>query len=418
MNDNSYEEPNDQLNSLSRLVESSLILSSMLKLRPILEYILDTACTLTGAAAASVMLIDRNTHDLVFEASTNTPIEALEKITVPMENSIAGTIVREDRPILINDISEEPRHYSLVGEKVNLEIQSLLGVPMRYRDRVVGVLETLNKIDGDWSAQDRNHLLILASQAAVAVENARLVEELQNALEEVRQLDKLKSDFIAIASHELRTPLGVILGYASFLREEAKGELGDHAQVVLNSALHLRNLIEDMTSMRNLQVGRRELQISDVSLNDLLESVKWDVASLASVKQQKLEVRLPHPNIVLDADPARLGMALTNIVNNAIKFTPEGGSIAIWSETHGDEVWLRVQDDGPGLPPGQDERIFLQFYQVEDHMTRRHGGMGLGLSIAKAISEAHRGRIWAESPGIDQGSTFTIALPLTLKRDA
>lgn len=401
-----------QIASLRRLVEASLVLSSMLELRPILEYILDTATELTGAEAASVMLIDPNTHELFFEASTTTPITQLEKILVPLDNSIAGAIIQEDRTFVLDDITEDPRHFSTVGQKVNFKVQSLLGVPMRYKDRVIGVLETINKIEGRWSEEDRNHLLILASQAAVAVENAQLVEALQKAYDEVRQLDKLKNDFIAIASHELRTPLGVILGYASFLKEDAQGELSGHADAVLNSALHLRTLIEDMTSLRNLQIGRSELQLSRVNVRSVLESVYMDMKSLSMVKEQKMDLHLAGSDVAVEGDPNRLSMALTNIVNNAIKFTPNGGEIDIWTERHGDEVWIRVADTGPGLPEDTLDRIFQQFYQVEDHMTRRHGGMGIGLSIAKAVTEAHRGRIWAESDGVGKGSRFTIALPV------
>ncbi|MBN1286500.1 MAG: GAF domain-containing protein [Anaerolineae bacterium] len=401
-----------QLASMRRLVEASLVLSSMLELRPILEYILDTAIELTDAEAASVMLMDPNTHELFFEASTTVAIAELQKIPVPLDGSIAGAIVREDRPIVLDDIREDPRHFATVGQKVNFEVRSLLGVPMRYKDRVIGVVEALNKIEGRWAEADRNHLLILASQAAVAVENAQLVKDLQKAYDEVRQLDKLKNDFIAIASHELRTPLGVILGYASFLKEDAQGEMSSHAEAVLNSALHLRTLIEDMTSLRNLQVGRGELQLSRVNLAYILESVYVDMRSLTKVKGQSLSLHLPETDILLEGDPNRLGMALTSVLNNAIKFTPNGGVIDIWTELHGGEVWVRVADNGPGIPEDALERIFQQFYQVEDHMTRRHGGMGLGLSIAKAVIEAHNGRIWAESEGTGKGSRFTMALPV------
>jgi signal transduction histidine kinase len=407
-----HEQLGEQLVALSRLVEASLVLSSMLQLRPILEYILDTATELTEAETASVMLMDHNTHELCFVATTNTPFEELQKITVPLDNSIAGTILREERPIVINDVRSEPRHYDQVSQKVNLEVRSLLGVPMRYQDRIVGVVEALNKIGGTWTEQDRNHLMILASQAAVAVENARLVEELQDAYDEVSQLDKLKNDFIAIASHELRTPLAVILGYASFLKDEAQGEIGGHAQAVLNSALHLRSIIEDMTSLRNLRVGRSELQLEMVSLSELMRSVEVDMESLASVKEQFFFVRPPSPDFIIEADPKRLSIALTNIVNNAFKFTPNGGTITFWTEAHGSEVWVRIKDTGIGLPEEQLDRVFQQFYQIENHMTRQHGGMGLGLSIVKAVVEAHEGRVWAESPGRNLGTTLTIALPI------
>jgi signal transduction histidine kinase len=402
----------NQVASLRRLVEVSLVLNSTLEQRPLLQYILDAATELTEAEEASVMLMEPNTHELFFVASTSTPIEELAKIPVPLDHSIAGTIVRENGPIVVNDTSQDPRHFGQVSERVDFQVRSLLGVPMRIRDRVVGVVEVLNKVSGGWTVEDRNHLFILASQAAVAVENARLVEALRKAYDDLSQLDKLKNDFITIASHELRTPLGVILGYASFLTDEAQGAVSEHAAAVLNSALHLRNLIEDMTNLRHLQVGEGELQKELVPLAEIVQAAVQDVASLAQAKEQQLSVRPPDGSMIVNADCIRLDMAITNLLNNAIKFTPSGGKITVWAERHGSEVWLRVRDNGVGIPADELERVFDQFYQVEDHMTRRHGGLGLGLSIAKALVEAHNGRIWAESPGHNQGSTFTIALPI------
>ena len=402
----------NRIASLSRLIEVSLLLNSTLELSSLLQYILDAAIELTGAEDASIMLMDRKTNELRFVAATNTPIEALKKIPVPLDHSIAGTIVRENRPIVINDTSQDPRHFRQVGERVSLVIRSLLGVPMRIRDQVIGVLEAINKQEGEWTVEDRNHLLLLAYQASVAVENARLIEALRRANEELNQLDRLKNDFIAIASHELRTPLGMILGYASFLKDEAQGAMSEHAAAVLNSALHLRNLIEDMTNLRYLQISEGELQKERVHLAEIIKGATEDIESMAEAKGHALNVQLPgDAGVVVFADRARLMMAVTNVLNNAVKFTPTGGTINVWTERHGSEAWLRIQDNGAGIPADQLDRIFSQFYQVENHMTRRHGGMGLGLSIAHALVEAHGGRIWAESPGPNQGSTFTIALP-------
>lgn len=406
------QELHNRIASLSRLLEVSLVLNSTLQLRPLLQYILEVAVELTDAQDVSVLLMDRKTNELRFVATTNTPIESLAQIRVPLDHSIAGTIARENRTICINDTSQDPRHYRQVGEQVNLEVRSLLGVPMRVRDRVIGVVESINKQSGEWTVDDRNHLMLLASQAAVAVENARLVEALRKANEELAKLDRLKNDFIAIASHELRTPLGVILGYASFLKDEAQGSMSDHASAVLNSALHLRNLIEDMTNLRYLQVSEGELTMEPLPIAEIMQAAAQDTASMAEAKSHLLRVQLPEPPVAISADRSRLTMAVTNLLNNAVKFTPAGGEIAVWTEQHGDEVWLRVRDTGVGIPAEHIDRIFNQFHQVEDHMTRRHGGMGLGLSIARALVEAHRGRVWAESPGPDMGSTFSIALPI------
>ncbi|MBI5930692.1 MAG: GAF domain-containing sensor histidine kinase [Chloroflexi bacterium] len=399
--------------SLNRLVEVSLILNSSLSTEEILTQLMDATAEILNAESASVILMNRNTNELHFVAMPTgaAQADALVRIPVPLEGSIAGNIIKENQAILLNDVSQDPRHYRNTDDESGFKTRSLLGVPMRIKDRVIGALEAVNKIGDHWEPDDQNYLEILAAQAAIALEKAELVDQLQKANAELSQLDKLKNDFIAIASHELRTPLGVILGYASFLKEEAQGELGDHADAVLNSALKMRNLIEDMTNLRFLKIGDSELQRDEVSLGSLLQLVRGDVLAMASANDQTLILQPPDPDVVVYADRALVLMALTNIVNNAVKFTPQDGHIQIKVIDRPQEVWVCVMDDGVGIPERDLENIFKPFYQVEDHMTRRHGGMGLGLSIARAVLEAHRGRVWAESAGQNQGATLTISLP-------
>jgi signal transduction histidine kinase len=239
-----------------------------------------------------------------------------------------------------------------------------------------------------------------------------LVQQLQRAYDELNKLDTLKNDFIAIASHELRTPLSVILGYATFLKEDAEGEVGEHAAAVLNSALRMRNLIEDLTNLRYLKMGEAELTREHIPLAAIFQAAYSDVESLAEAKGHTMRVTRPDMQVVVVADRIKFGMALTNLLNNAIKFTPSGGEITLTYQRKPQAVWIIVKDTGIGIPQDQLTRIFEDFHQVEDHMTRRHGGMGLGLSIARAVVEAHGGRIWAESEGLQRGSTFYINLPL------
>jgi signal transduction histidine kinase len=396
---------------LSRLVEISVTLNSTLDVKRLLQFIIESAADLLESEAASILLEDENTHNLTFAAATGSDPQELASIPVPLEGSIAGTIFREDRPLIINEVSKDPRHFRPVGDQVNLEIRTLIGVPMHMRDRVIGVLEAVNKRQGAFGEADLQTLSIIASLAAVAINNARLVEALQGAYDELGKLDRLKSDFIAIASHELRTPLGMILGYAAILQDEATAEASEHASVVLNSALRMRALIEDMTNMNMLRVGSAEMEFERRPVQEVLNQVAEEVQAMIRAKGQHLKVTAMDEPLELWIDSAKLSMAVTNLVNNAMRFTPEAGSIWLFLERHGNEAWIRVRDNGIGIQAEHVERIFDQFYQVEDHMTRRHGGMGLGLAIVKAIAEAHGGRVWAESRGADQGATFTIALP-------
>jgi signal transduction histidine kinase len=401
-----------RLTVLNRLVEISLVLNSTLDLDPLLRFIMDEAKDLVGAEAASILLKDKHTQELKFTASNSGGVSDLIGRPVPLEGSIAGTILLENRPVALDDVSKEPRHYRQMDKQIQFQTRSLLGVPMRIKEDVVGVLEVVNKLAGRWTADDLNTLSILAAQAAVAIETAQLVEALQKAYDELDQLDKLKNDFIAIASHELRTPLGVILGYASFLKEDSEGDASAHADAVFRSALQLRNIIEQMTNLRYLKLGETEITYEVVPLVELLATAENDIESLVQAKDHRLVMDAPDPTLMVRVDANKMLTALGNILNNAVKFMPPGGLIQVSTVLKQAEVWITIQDSGIGIAADQLEKIFDEFYQVENHLTRRHGGMGLGLSIARALVAAHGGRIWVESPGLGQGATFYICLPL------
>jgi signal transduction histidine kinase len=309
-------------------------------------------------------------------------------------------------------VATDPRHFREVGERVQLQIRSLVGVPMRIQDEVIGVLEAVNKRQGDFGEADLQTLSIVASQAAVAINNARLVDALQRAYDEVGKLDRLKSEFISIASHELRTPLALILGYATILQEDAGDAAAEHVNAVLNSAMRMRSLIEDMTNLNLLRIGSTEMNFELQPLQSVVRAASEEVRDTIQAKGQSLEVELWDETLDARVDGPKVAMALTNLLNNAMRFTPSGGHIWISLKQHGHEAWFRVRDTGIGIPEEELEHIFQPFYQVEDHLRRRHEGMGLGLAIVRGVASAHQGRAWAESAGEGEGATFTIALPL------
>jgi signal transduction histidine kinase len=399
---------------LTQLTLLSTVLNSELELDRLLVLLMDAAAEITHAEAASVLLWDRNTHELRFTATTtsSTPLNLIGQ-PVPLEGSIAGTIMREQRIVQVDNVESDPRHYSKVDENTEFQTRSILGVPMTSKDRPIGVLEVLNKKQLPWTEDDGNYLSILAAQAAVAIESAQMVRALQKANNELSELDKLKNDFISIASHELRTPLGVILGYSSFLQDTSDNQVSEHATKVLNSALHLRQIIESLTNLRYLYQRETEIHREHVRLRDLIAEAQEDMLKLSEARGHQFDVHLPPEEWIVNVDQIRMGMALTNLFNNAVRFTPPGGFIQVQAEQHNsNEVWITVTDNGIGLAEDQIERVFEAFYQVEDHMTRKHGGLGIGLSIVKALVEAHGGRVWATSPGLGQGTTFTLVLAL------
>ena len=396
---------------LARLVEISVTLNSTLKIDELLKFIIDTAADLLECEAISIMLYDERKQQLFFTATTNVKPEELENIVVPLDGSVAGTIFKANRPITVNDVDSDPRHYKAVSNKLEFQVRSLLGVPMTIQDRVTGVLEALNKCEGQlFTDEDAELLSIIASQAAVAIHNAQLLQALQDANEQLSNVDKLKSDFMAVASHELRTPLGIILGYASFLKDEAQGVISDHIDSVLSAALRLQTLVEDMTNMNMLYTGEADLHFEPIIIQQIIHQAYKGIVSTAEAKSDHLTIHLPRQPIWINADP-KLELVFANILNNAVRFTPESGDIHIQVIDLEDEVLVEVRDNGVGIPQDKLTRIFDQFYQVEDHLTRHFGGLGLGLAIARALTELHGGRIWAESDGLGKGATFKVALP-------
>jgi len=398
------------IRQLARLVEISVTLNSTLDLDPLLQYILDSAVELLNCEAVSILFYNEETGQLRFAAVTGSNPDELAKIPVPLDRSIAGKIFTENTPLVINDVQQDTRHYTEVGDQTNIEIRSLLGVPMRIRKQKVGVIEAINKQSSIFTYSDVKLLNIIASQAAVAINNARLVQELQKVNAQLSEADEMKSRFMAVASHELRTPLGIIMGYSTFLKEEAKGDLSEHASNVLEAALELRSLVEDMTNMNMIYTGQRDIKPVPTPLQEIIYAAYAEISSTAGAKKNVLILDLPEEPVIVNAD-RKLKLVFVNLLNNAIRFTPNPGEIQIRMKIKEKAVLVEIQDEGIGIPPDKLERIFEQFYQVEDHMTRRYGGLGLGLAIAQVVVDMHGGRIWAESPGLGKGATFKVVLP-------
>jgi signal transduction histidine kinase len=403
-----------QVMVLTQLAEISASLNAQMELDPLLARIMEITTQVTDCEAASILLWDSKKDQLVFAASTTESSDStLIGMPVPMD-SIAGSIFRHNDIVQVDDAKSDPRHYDKVDSDIQFETRSLLGIPMTYKDRVLGVLEAINKRSLPWTEKDRDYLKIIAAQAAVAIQGARLVMQLRRANEELRETDRLKNNFIAIASHELRTPLGVIMGYASFLQMEESQSAQEHANKVMESALKLRKIIEDMVNLRYLKQKQSDLYLEETTISAVFAAFQREAATFLDGCKQHFQVIPPQPDGSVIADTTRLSMVLMNMVNNAIAFTPPGGHITLTAHCAAGYAEIRLTDTGIGIEAQQLERIFEEFYQVEDHMTRKHGGLGIGLSIARAIVEAHHGTITATSAGLGQGAAFIVRLPLKM----
>jgi len=237
------------------------------------------------------------------------------------------------------------------------------------------------------------------------------VRELTKANEELKELDRMKDEFISIAAHELYTPLSLLLGYAVMAKEEATSEMQRYLEIIVDKSLQLQEVIGCMLDLKYLQAGEAFSKVEKISLKELIETVVDELNLLTETKQQVIELDLPEDLPEIETDRRKFNLILSNLLSNASKFTPEGGKIRVEGKVGEGEVAVSVRDTGIGIPAKERERIFAPFYQVEDPLTRTHGGLGLGLAIVKSAVATCGGRIWVESEE-GAGSTFSFTLPI------
>ncbi len=251
---------------------------------------------------------------------------------------------------------------------------------------------------------------MLGSQVAIALENTRLLQQIRDAYDRLAEIDHLKSEFISIAAHELRTPLAVILAYATLLEDEATGTVQEHLGQVVLAAMQLKSVIDEMVSLRRIDTGQQQVELSNVALGEVVGRVVDEMRPMIHQKAHHVTLDIPSGTPAARADEQVVSLILGNVVSNAIKFTPAEGWIHISAAEDTDTVTLCVRDSGVGIPEDQLERVFDRFYQVEASLRRRHGGIGLGLAIAREMAELIDARLWAESPP-DGGAAFYLRLP-------
>jgi signal transduction histidine kinase len=404
----------DQAQRLERLLEISRGLTSNLDLPSLLQSIVEVAAEITDSEAASILLHDPATGDLVFEAVPEIQGEGIKQIRVPVESSVAGMVFKTATPAIINDAMSDHRIYREVDRLTRFQTRSILAVPLMIKQEAIGVLEAVNKLgDSNYTGADQASLETLAAQAAIAIENARLMSKLQDANQELVRLDRMKSDFIAIASHELRTPLGLILGHATFLTELVEEQHQDQIEVIIRSAERLKAIVEDLARITHQEEGQSRVTHQPFPIGELVISVVGRFGEFAKEKKIELGADVPTSDpLMVEGDREKIEIVLTNLIRNSLIFTDEGGEVGVKAEASDDYVRVFVVDSGIGIPERDADRVFERFYQVESHLTRKHGGMGLGLSIAKAMVEMHQGQIWCESKeGV--GSLFCFMLPIT-----
>ena len=392
----------EQIVRLERIIEISRVLNSRLELRPLLQDIIGAATQLTNTEAASVLLVDSKSGDLFFEAAIGIKKYEVERVAVPKE-SIAGWIFEHNLPLTIDDVTADPRWTRKVDDATGFVTRSILGVPLRVKDRVIGALEVLNKKDNKrFTDEDLSTLTTMASQAAVAIENARLFQQ---------------SDQIADVVHELRTPLTSIVGYSKLLLTTNldKGTHDQFLEVINREATRLGDMVNDFLDLARLESGRARLTYGSVDMCKVIDDIVDVIRPQAEEHQLELLVAVPSALPQIRGDEKRLNQIMLNLASNAVKYNRKGGRIQITASLDDATLRIAVEDTGRGIRPEDMNSLFDKFRRIEE-IEGIAKGTGLGLPIAKQLVELHGGQMEVSSEwGI--GSTFAFTLPITEAQD-
>lgn len=400
----------ERVQQLERLVAVARELTTLADDNLLLQRLVEAGAELTQSEGCSILVYRPEEEALRFVAAPWHQLHRLKGIPVPLEGSLAGWTFTQGTPVVVQDVPQDPRHFSQVDALLSQETRSLIAVPVRFREQVLGVIEAFNRRQGLYTRHDLEVLEILGGYAALVLHRLRLESQIKHLEEAEQRLERMKADFIAIASHELRTPLGLVLGFATHLRQILPAEQKHLVDPIIRGAVRLKDVIENLSHLENFRRQQAALFYQPVNLQGVVQQLVDELAPLAQERQVSMVVHPPAQPPLVEGDREKLLTALRQVLRNAIQFNRPQGLVEISFHVIPGYVKVMVADTGIGIPKEDLERIFERFYQVESHLTRHHGGMGLGLAIARTLVEAHDGRIWAESePG--QGSVFSILLP-------
>jgi len=391
----------------SVLLDVSQAVSQYLDLQQIIDSALERVAESMDVEASYVHLFDNDR--LVLKGYIGFTPQMIEKIKKGADEDIINRVFEQAEPVVISEIAAdaEPSLAYLANEGY----QSYACVPLTILGESIGVIGVATCSKRCFTDKEVGLLTAIGKEISIAVQNARLYEE-ASSVRALRELDALRTEFLANVSHELRSPLAVIKGSASSLLqpdvsfdEQAWREF---LQSIDNDADNLSRLVEDLLIMSRLEAGALEVRRERRSFARVLESVEDRLDSLASKHRLQSDIPPNLPRVVVD--DGRIGEVLTNLVENAVKYSEEGTQIRIEANPNCNEVIISVTDEGTGIPPELHQKVFDRFYQVENPQVRHRRGTGLGLSICRGIVEAHGGRIWVENKP-EKGTKFSFSLP-------
>jgi PAS domain S-box-containing protein len=427
----------DETRILELLNNTGTTLSSKLDLQTLVQTVTDAATQLSGAKFGAFFynVLNAEGESYMLYTLSGAPRAAFEKFGLPRNTPVFNPTFRGEGPLRSDDITRDPRYGKMPPHHGmppgHLPVCSYLAVPVTSRSgEVIGGLFFGHPEPGVFTERHERIILGVAAQAAIAIDNARLYEAAQTAAEERKQLleseraaraeaertNELKDLFLANLSHELRTPLSAILGWSQVLRsrDADDADLRQGLEAIERGARMQTQLIEDLLDMSRITSGKVRLDIQPVEPVAFIEAAMETIRPAADAKGIRLEKLLDPAAGPISGDPGRLQQIVWNLLSNAIKFTPKAGKVQVVLERVNSHIEISVADTGIGIKPGFLPHLFERFRQADASTTRRHGGLGLGLSIVKHLVELHGGTVRAKSPGEGCGTTFTIHLPLTV----
>ena len=396
------------LNELSRVVISTLDLDEVLRLA------IQGINKIISVEAGSLLLLDETTNELIFRTTLHGDMRKFASLKLQVGQGIAGWVVKEGRALLVPDVSAEPRYYDEFSEHLGVVCRSILCVPLVIREHVIGAIELVNKLDGEFTNEDLEFLNSMAATVAIALENARLYTELAEfALELEKSQDQLirteklaaTGKLAASLAHEINNPLQAIHNCLHLVVHKSSLDQSKRHEYLSMAQEEVQRLIDLVQRMLDFYRPSKE-GMTPLDIRAILD----DVLSLAGKRLQHAKVVL-HKDAASPLPPVKgtsnlLKQVFLNIIINAIEAMPEGGDLYIdtaWDAKRG-EVSVSFTDTGEGIPVAELADIFDPFY------TTKAKGTGLGLSISHGIIERHGGRIDVRSR-LGKGSTFTVRLP-------
>lgn len=384
------------LNRYQQLIHISRELASELDLNILLSKIVAAAADVSNAQEASILMFDPIKDELYFQAATNINTQLKRGLKVPLKDSIAGWVIQNQEPLNVDDPQSDSRHFDHIGEITNIEVRSLLAIPMFTQREIIGVLEVINKKDGKFTEEDQEVLLALGGQASVAIENSRLFQQ---------------SDLIEEFVHELRTPLSALSAATHLLKNRRVGEDQKARMIeILDEEIdNLADMSSSFLDLARLETGRKQYNVQQFNVSELLFECHGMMENEARENGLTFKLELPENLPQIRGDRSKIKQAVVNLLNNAIKYNKEEGQITLSCQASEQDLKIVVSDTGLGIPLEDPSRVFDKFYRVPEHR-EKIPGTGLGLSLVKQIITGHGGEIDVSST-VNQGTSFTITLP-------